>query len=112
MPPGQGLRRGFADRSGNRFAVSRKVNREIAASSHLAEDVDEAAVSLDNGLRSGKPQPSTFANVFRREKRIENPRQQLRRDACSGVRHSESDIISRAGVPVKISVSLIQSAVF
>ena len=73
------------------FSQARNVNAECRSEADFAVDVDPAVMLLDDAEDGGQSQAGAFADAFGAEERLENVREDFRRDAAAGVAHAQAD---------------------
>src|SRR5437867_12721244 len=81
----------------------RQADGEDCPSAHLALHKDLAAMSLDNPEAHGQPEPCSLAGALRGEEGAEDMRQDMGRDAASGVH--DVDGADAGATRVRIAIS-------
>src|SRR5580698_4308443 len=78
-------------------AAGRQRDAEGGPFAEAAQDLDAAAVSIDDAMDDGQAEPRALADVLGREERIEDPGDDLGRDPRSVVRYGDLDILGPRG---------------
>ena len=86
----------FARASAARENADGRRKRESSSLTDAAVAGDGAAVLLDDSVGDGETEAGPLADVFRREERIVDAREVIRRDARSGIGHLDHRLAARA----------------
>src|SRR5688500_12789673 len=89
----------------------RQIETEPRPGAQLAVDPDEAAVSLDDGERGGKPESSAVAGLLGGEERIEDPVDHLWCDARATVFDVDPHMRSDSGLEVHCRVVFVDAGI-
>src|SRR5581483_3553736 len=73
----------------------RQEHMESSAHAHSAFEFEPTLMLLDDARDCRQAETGALAHLLRGEKRLENPRPNLRRDAATGILDGKTDEISR-----------------